>query len=155
MYERILVCLDGSDLAEQILPYIEEQADCFGKIILLFVVPTPEVTLPLGVPGTPGITIRTEGILKHFQKELEEAPRYLERMAQPLKNIGADVECVVLQGTPGEAIVDYARDNKVGLIAIATHGHSGLRSVLVGSTAEYVMRNSGSPLLVITPKKHK
>ncbi len=155
MYDKILVCLDGSDFAERILPYIEEEADCFKKVILLLVVLTPEVTLPLGVPGTPGVTIQTAGRLEHFQKELAEAPGYLERMAQHLKDIGMDVECVVLEGHPGEAIVDYAEDNGVRLIAIATHGRSGLRSVIVGSTAEYILRKSGLPVLMITPRSHK
>lgn len=155
MFEKILVCLDGSDLAEQILPVIEEEAVRFGKVILLRVVAMPEVTLPLGVPGAPGVSMHTEGMLEHFQKGLAEAPGYLEKMAQPLRARGADVECVVLEGIPGEAIVSYAKDNGVGIIAVATHGHSGFRSVILGSTAAYVLKNSGLPILMVSPVKHK
>jgi len=155
MYEKILVCLDGSSLAEQILPCIEREIDCFKKIIFLLVVPTPEVNLPLGVPGAPGLTVHTDSMIKHFQEELGKSPDYLERMAQPLRDNGADVECVILEGTPGEAIVSYARDSEVGLIAVATHGLSGLRSVVVGSTAGYILKNSGLPVLMITPEKNQ
>lgn len=155
MFEKILVCLDGSPLAEQILPYILAESDCLGKVIMLKVLLPPETSLPLGVPGAPGIPVHTESMLERFLKELEEAPAYLEQKAQSLRKKGLDVECVVLQGRPGETIVNYAKDNKVKLIAIATHGHSGLRQIAIGSTAEFVLRNSGLPLLLVTPKKQR
>jgi len=153
MFDKVLVCLDGSALAEEILPYIAGDSRSFGKIILLKVIATPKVDLPLGVPGeTPG-PVQTKAMLEHLQKELEETPDYLELKAQPLRDKGLDVECVVLQGTPTQAIIDYAHDNDIGLIAIATHGHSGLRHITLGSTAEYVLKHAGLPLLMVTPKK--
>jgi len=155
MFEKVLVCLDGSPLAEQILPYILAESSCFGKVIMLKVLLPPETSLPLGVPGAPGVPVHTEGMFEHFLKELEETPTYLEEKAQLLRKKGLDVECVVLQGRPGETIVNYAKDNKVKLIAIATHGHSGLRQIAIGSTAEFVLRNSGMPLLLLTPKKQR
>jgi len=155
MFEKVLVCLDGSPLAEQILPYVLAESDCWGKVIMLKVLTPPEATLPLGVPGAPGVPVHTESMLERFMKELEEAPAYLEEKAQPLRKKGLDVECVVRQGRPGETIVNYAKDNKVKLIAIATHGHSGLRQITIGSTAEFVLRNSGLPLLLVTPKKQR
>ena len=153
MFEKILVCLDGSPLSEQIVPKVMEESRSFGKVVLLRVVPNPDTALPIGVPGAPGVTMRTDVMLKAFQEELAEAPKYLEKLAQPLRDKGVDVECVVLQGRANENIVEYARDNQVGLIAMATHGHGGLRRVIFGSTAEYVLRNSGLPVLVIRPKE--
>jgi nucleotide-binding universal stress UspA family protein len=94
-------------------------------------------------------------MLERLQQQMEEAPAYLEAKAQPLRDKGLDVECVVLQGIPSEAIIDYARDNQVGLIAIATHGHSGLRQIALGSTAEYLLKHSGLPVLMITPGKKR
>ncbi|MFC1918268.1 universal stress protein [Chloroflexota bacterium] len=153
MFEKILICLDGSETAEQILPYISAESDCFGKVIILKVVDTSAVNLPLGVPGQSGVPIHTQAMSKRFQEELSEMPAYLEKMAQPLRDKGLEVEGVILQGIPSQAIVAYANDNDVVLIAIATHGHSGLRQVAMGSTAEYVMKHCGLPVLLVTPKK--
>ena len=153
MFEKILVCLDGSHLSEQIMPYIMEEAHCFGKVILLRVLSTPEATLPLGVPGVPGAPFHTEPMLQAFEKEVAEAPAYLERLAQLLCEKGLEVECVILQGMASEAIVNYARANGVKLIALATHGHGGLRRTLFGSTAESILRNSGLPVLVMRPRE--
>jgi nucleotide-binding universal stress UspA family protein len=66
--------------------------------------------------------------------------------------MGIDVECVVIIGNPGESIVDYANKNKVDLIAIATHGRSGIKRMIFGSVTEYVIKNSRLPILLIKPK---
>ena len=153
MFEKVLVCLDGSPLAEEVLPYIAAER-CLGRVILVRVVAPPEVNLPIGIPGETLAPVSTGARLERFQKELEEAPAYLEAKAQPLRDGGLDVETVVLQGTPSQAIIEYARDNGVTLIAIATHGHSGFRNITLGSTAEYVLRHSGLPVLLLTPHKH-
>jgi nucleotide-binding universal stress UspA family protein len=134
------------------LPYIQAESKCFGKLILLKVLATPAINLPLGIPGEASGPMLTGAMLERFKKEMEETPPYLEARAQPLRERGLDVECVVLQGRPSEAIIDYARDNGVQLIAIATHGHSGLRQIAMGSTAEYVLRHAGLPVLLVTPK---
>lgn len=155
MFEKILVCLDGSILAEQILPYILAESRRLGKVILLRVLATPEYDLPIGVPGAPGGTIHTAGMLERFDKAAKEAPGYLELLAQPLRAAGIDVENIILEGVPSEAIINYAGLNGVTLIALATHGHSGIRQVIVGSTAESLLRHSGLPVLMITPKKHR
>jgi nucleotide-binding universal stress UspA family protein len=153
MFKKVLVCLDGSPLAEQILPYIAGDSRSFKKIVLLKVIPRPGVHIPFGVPGETAGPLQTKNMLEHFEKDLEETPDYLEGKAQPLRDIGLDVECVVLEGAPTETIIDYAHDNDIGLIAIATHGHSGLRHITLGSTAEYVLKHSGLPLLMVTPQK--
>lgn len=152
MFENVLVCLDGSPLSEQILPYIVGEGRSFHQVTLLRVVANPDTAVPIGVPGAPGVPVHTETMLQAFQKELAAAPDYLERLAQPLRDKGLFVRCVVLQGSANEVIVNYAKGNAVTLIAIASHGHGGLRRVIFGSTAEYVMRNSGLPLFVIRPR---
>jgi len=151
MFEKILACLDGSPLAEQILPHLIGGG--FGKVILLKVVDTSVINLPIGVPGGPAIPVRTKSMEKRFQDELSRMPDYLEKLAQPLRDKGLDVECVVLQGIPSETIITYAKENKVNLIAMATHGHSGLRQVVMGSTVEYVVKHGGLPVLLVTPQK--
>jgi nucleotide-binding universal stress UspA family protein len=155
MFEKVLVCLDGSPLAEQILPYIAGDSRSFKKIVLLKVIASPGLGLPIGVPGEASGPVQTKSMLEHMEREIEETPAYLESKAQPLREMGMDVECVVLQGAPTRTIIEYAHDNNFGLIAIATHGHSGLRHITLGSTAEYVLKNSGIPLLMVTPMKSR
>jgi nucleotide-binding universal stress UspA family protein len=154
MFEKVLVCLDGSALAEVILPYIAGESGSLSKIVLLQVVAPPGINLPLGVPGETIGTIRSNAAMSRFQKELEEATPYLESKAQPLREQGLDVECVVLEGAASQAITEYARDNEISMIAVATHGYTGLRHITLGSTAEYILKHSGLPVLMVTPFKH-
>jgi nucleotide-binding universal stress UspA family protein len=155
MFEKVLVCLDGSPLAEQILPYIAGDHKKFKKVVLLKVIATPGVNIPIGVPGETAGNVQTQAMLDHVKKEIEETPDYLESKAQPLRKMGLKVDCVVLEGVPTTTIIDYAHDNNFGLIAIATHGHSGLRHIIMGSTAEYILKNTGLPLLMVTPQKKR
>ena len=153
MFEKVLVCLDGSPLAEGILPHISGESKSIGKVILVKVLAPPELNLPIGIPGETLAPVSTSARLQHFQKEMEEAPVYLESKAQLLRDAGLDAEAVVLQGVPSQAIIEFAHDNDVTLIAIATHGHSGFRNITLGSTAEYVLRHSGLPVLLVSPRK--
>jgi nucleotide-binding universal stress UspA family protein len=154
MFDKILVCLDGSPLAEEILPYIIEESIHFSEIVLLTVVNPPVVELPIGVPGGELGPLQTKKMLKNFRDALtKDAPEYLERQAEPLRAKGLEVETVVLEGTPAKAIMDYAAENGVTMLAIATHGHGNLRELTVGSTAEYILKHSGLPVLMVTGKR--
>ncbi|MEJ2046821.1 MAG: universal stress protein [Dehalococcoidia bacterium] len=162
MFEKILVCLDGSSLAEQIIPYATEEATHFkSKLILLRVFefssgyPTGhgdsewEAGMPPSHAHTP--TPPTSRI-----KEEDEAKEYLESVAQPLRKKGLEVECITVQAgheKVGEPIVRYAHNHDMGLIALATHGASGFRRMMFGSIADYVLKNSELPLLVVKPKE--
>jgi nucleotide-binding universal stress UspA family protein len=155
MFEKVLVCLDGSVLAEQILPYIAGDSKKFKKIVLLKVIAPPGIVIPIGVPGETAGPVQTKSMLDHVKKEMEETPDYLEAKAQPFRKMGLKVECVVLEGIPTTTIIDYAHDNNIGLIAIATHGYSGLRHITMGSTAEYILKHAGLPVLMVTPQKQR
>ncbi len=152
MFERILVCLDGSKLAEQILPYAAEQARRFGGgLVLLRVVTVPSsayMTSATGIPAQTGEFIREE-----FKRQEADIRTYLESIAQSLREDGVEAECVVPgPAHVGRAIVRYARENAIDLICIATHGHSGLGRVVFGSVADHVLRQAGLPILVIRPQ---
>jgi nucleotide-binding universal stress UspA family protein len=153
MFEKVLVCLDGSPLAEEMLPRIAGESKTIGKVVLVKVLAPPELNLPIGIPGETLAPVSTSARLQHFRKEMDEAPAYLEAKAQTLRDNGLNVETAVLQGVPSQTIIDFARDSGVTLIAIATHGHSGFRNITLGSTAEYVLRHSGLPVLLVSPRK--
>lgn len=155
MFEKVLVCLDNSPEAEEILPYIYSEGRSFSKIVFLTVVHQPGITLPIGIPGENIGTVQTKTMLNDFKRRLDEAPGYLEEKAKPLHEQGIDVETVVLEGNPTESIVNYIKENGITLLALSTHGHSGFREIALGSTAEYLLRNASIPLMLVTPKKKK
>ena len=152
MFDRIMVCLDGSGAAEEILPYVIDEALAHGsQVILLRVVSLPEITIPIGIPGEPGIPMYTERAAQHTMDEETEADDYLRRIAEPMLENDLNVECVVLPGLAGETIINYARENDCKLVAIATHGHGGVRRMVLGSTADFVLHHSSVPILIVRP----
>jgi nucleotide-binding universal stress UspA family protein len=152
MFEKILVCLDGSRLAEQILPYVSEQAKRFNsKIVFLqaYMVPNREFAAV-----TPGGPVASPQLLQQEDERLKnEAASYLETVAEPLRENGLDVACVVLNGVAGDVILGYTQNEPVDLIALSTHGRSGLGRIVFGSVADQVLRESGLPILVIKPQE--
>lgn len=153
MFDNIIVCLDGSELAEQILPYAVEEAVKFNsKLVLLHVIPDPLMITP-GIPGAEGGPVVTSGMVEHMQNEREETAEYLQQKAQLLRGQGLKVETILLQGSPGKTIVVYSNENNIDLIAIATHGRSGLGRVVFGSVADHILRHSGLPILIINPRE--
>ncbi len=136
MFDRILVCLDGSEIAAQVLPYARVQAVQFSsELHLLSVIEKSGREREGGQPDNPGITA------------------YLNRIAEPLRKEEIEVHCATVEGTAGEAILDYAEQNEIDLIAMATHGHSGLKRAVLGSVAGFVLRGSGLPILIIRPRE--
>jgi len=150
MLEKILVCLDGSDPAERILDYVTaDAASLTGKVVLIRVIPLPETTIPLNIPGSPAVPVSTRGAVERTITEENEATDYLKRKARTLKTRGLDVDYVVIAGSAGETIVKYAQENECTLIALATHGHGGFRRFALGSTADYVVHHADIPVLTV------
>jgi nucleotide-binding universal stress UspA family protein len=148
MFNKILVCLDGSKLAEQVLPYAIEQALRFkSQLVLLSVI----------VPATSNSTVWEPAPQELVEKQAEAekaAEAYLKNIINRLsEEKGLRAEYLTLEGLVAETIVEYAQKNKVDLIAIATHGLGGLRRLAFGSVADFVLRNSNVPLLVIRPNE--
>jgi nucleotide-binding universal stress UspA family protein len=154
MFERILVCLDGSELAEQILPYAVEQAQrCGSRLVLLRVVSSSKTVAAAG-SGPPSHTTEI-GDEQAMKAESEATKVYLQSVTQSLQQRGLNVEWLMLQGAAGYVIVSCAVNNDIDLIAIATHGRSGLKRAVFGSVADYVLRESGLPILLIKPQEVK
>jgi len=150
MFKNILVCLDGSVLAEQILPYMEAQALQFNsKITLLQVVPLP--TDSVVEAGATYINAPMQD--KQTQINFNKASAYLEAINRKKSDKGITYETRIIKAQHvGKAIVDHAKENHIDLVGMATHGHGGLGQLVFGSTFEYVLRESGLPILVIKPR---
>lgn len=154
VFNKILVPLDGSRLAEAVLPYAVELATSFrGRILILQVVPpTSQV---VGLTGAtdlgPIVTTDFDAISATLEAELQKAESYLKTVGAKLEGQGVQVERKVRQGPAGPAIVQCAREEKVDIIALSTHGRSGLGRLVFGSIADHVLRRSGLPILLIKP----
>jgi nucleotide-binding universal stress UspA family protein len=152
MFEKMLVCLDGSELSEQILPYALRQAQLFhSEVVLLHVLSEPFFQMP-GVPGAPGYPVQTDGMVKQNAEDTIKANKYLNHIALSFRKLALQVTSITLEGPAGEMIVKYAQDNKMNLIALATHGRSGISRAVMGSVADHVIRKTNLPLLLIKPQ---
>jgi nucleotide-binding universal stress UspA family protein len=149
MFRRILICLDGSSLSEQVLPYAIEQAVHFKSQLVLL-----RIIMPLtATPAVAGPI--TEGMVEKEAEAKKAAEAYLVKLAQKLsREKKLKVESLVLEGLVAETIIEYAHDrnNKIDLIAIATHGKGGLKRFVFGSVADFVLRHSDVPMLLVRPQ---
>lgn len=147
MYKKVLVPLDGSKLAECVLPHVESIVKGCGAGSVVFLRAVPE-----GSPGSRGSTFFTEREWQQIEASGEAGARdYLERVTRELKWDGVNIRSEVVPGNPGEAIAGYAARNGVDLIVIATHGRSGLSRMTLGSVADRVLRSVSVPVLMVRP----
>ncbi|MEO6165828.1 MAG: universal stress protein [Candidatus Binatia bacterium] len=142
----IVVPLDGSDLAEGVLPMVEELA----KKLDLEVVLMRAFAIPYGAYST-GDGFYDPVNLEAFLARLrEETFDYLERKTAHLKRNGlAKVSFVAKEGLSADEIIKFARETPANLVAMSTHGRSGVKRWVLGSVTETVVRHSGDPVLVL------
>ncbi len=141
MYNRILVALDGSQLSESILPYARFFAKTLKIPVELLHVIDPETLMP-SVVAQHG---RYHDILT---AEREYGSDYLKKVATSFSGSPA-VDCCVEIGKPAEVIVDRAAAHAGALIAIATHGRSGVKRWVLGSVADKVLHAAANHLLLV------
>ena len=125
MWEKILVPLDGSNLAELALPYAEELATAFSSEVVLVYVSEP-----------------AESQYRHMHQ------LYMEEVAKQLKAV-KKVSPVVVSGKPAKEIIGYVEKNDVGLVIMTSHGRSGILSWATGSIASKLLHAAEVPLLLI------
>ena len=144
--KRILLPLDGSELAEVALPYIEELAVAVkAEVILLQVVP-----LHYDIALAEGYTSHLDRISEEYIRHASAAARdYLNAIKEKLMKKGITAHSEVVTGSPGEKIIDCARENDVDLIVMSTHGRSGIGRWLLGSVADKVLHAADRPVLLV------
>ncbi len=154
MEEKIVVPLDGSKLAECVLPHVEELAkSCSTKEIIL-------VTVTERIAGHTRVTrfaqpvgpLPPEPVLKVpvvIGKKQRQGQRYLNRIAKGLQKEGIKVRTEVLLGNPAEEIASFAEHDGADLIVMASHGRSGPSRWAYGSVTDKVFRASCVPVLMI------
>jgi len=141
MYKKILVPLDGSELAKTALDQAEKLAKTFDAEIILFqVVPfmpiygSPELVTPLIVD----------------EKQKEAAEKYLGNLAEEIKKKGFRVTATVQTGQQvAVEIIDFAKESAADLIVMNTHGRSGITRWVLGSVALKILTRAETPILLI------
>jgi nucleotide-binding universal stress UspA family protein len=141
--QRLIVPLDGSELAEAALPYAEAVVQLLGGSLHLFAVIAPE---PGGIFAlAPEIRAQTE------QWQCQATTAYLETLVRQSRERGvvADAETVV--GNPTDEILAVAERQGATMVVMATHGRGGVQRLYLGSVADKVMRTAHQPTLLISP----
>lgn len=153
MYERILVPLDGSKVGEAALPYVEELISSLKPELKV------EVTLFRVVSSLTYYVVAGEASARvpYTETELEvikqKAVEYLEKTGENLKSKGATVKAKVSTGSAAMEIIKAADEINAGLIAMSTHGRSGLGRWAFGSVTDRVLREASVPVFMVRAPK--
>jgi len=142
MYKKIVVPLDGSELAERALPYAEELAEKFSSEVVLL-----NVRRPSEDPAHPEHRAYLSEMLATTEQNIKKSPSL-----PPEEKVKVDSDIIGASGLlthPAEEILDYAEANDIGLIIMTTHGRTGIKRWALGSTAEKVVRASKCPVLLV------
>ena len=146
MYNTVLVPLDGSKRAETILPHIEDIALRYkAKVIFLSVIEQPHT-----IVAPDGIYIPHQDVLNKQQEETEE---YLHQRQQEFVADGLEAKIRITVGRVVDEVIRIAEEENADLIAMASHGRSGLARVFYGSVAAGVLHRVDRPLLLVRAEK--
>ncbi len=152
MYKRLLVPVDGSDLAEIVLPHVE--AICSGhgieEVIFLNVIEPFTAAIPGG-----DLYVNEEDARRIRERHHGEAQKYMDGLRVKLGHLGAIAKFEIENGKTEEKIIEVAMDRQVDLIIIATHGRSGISRWVMGSIAQRILHWSCVPVLIVRPPECK
>ncbi len=156
MYQKILVPLDGSKLAEIVLPHVEKiAAESDSNVILTTVTEritaqSYNVKIGLNSGSVPNLVpvVKMPAAIGKMQRQ---GQRYLDRIAKRLTKKGLRVETSVLLGRPADEIRSFAEEQGVDLIIMSSHGRSGRSKWALGSISDKMLRASEVPMLLVKP----
>jgi nucleotide-binding universal stress UspA family protein len=147
LFEKILVPLDGSARAEAILPTVESLALEFDSRLVLVHVIDPGSNLMSPHGSHPDVSIELS------RQKKEEMVGYLAGKKGEFREKGVETETVLAQGPVVETIIHTAVEHDVDLIAMASHGRTGLQRVFYGSVAAGVLQSVDRPLLLVRSRR--
>lgn len=152
MKKQILVPLDGSQLAEMILPHAAAYARANACTLDLLHVVSP----PTAINSSAWSMAPSVEIWREWENEVESGKHYIEVIADRVRKLGIEARTFVMEADPAICIVSFALDHpEVVLVAMSTHGRSGIKRLVLGSVAEQVLHSSPVPLLVLHPSHEK
>lgn len=139
MYKNILVPLDGSRLAESVLPHVAAISKAFNSKTTLIRVLEPELLQDLEQPVDP----------LNWKIAQVEADSYLENVSGRLADLGVHVETLVMEGQAANRIVGYALQQPIDLIILSSHGKSGLTRWNISSVTRKIIQNSHRSIMIV------
>ena len=143
MYKKILVPLDGSPLAEAVLPHAELLAKTQHAEIILLRVPNAPA---------PEVFVRDPAMASMIRKDAEnEAIEYVNNQAVALKKENIKVSVMIQNGPVPDTILEVAEQMQADLIAMSTHGRTGIRRWLLGSVADKIVHHAHIPVMLVHP----
>ena len=145
-FRKILLPLDGSALGEAALPYVAELATVTGAEVILFQVVTLHHDIALADSYSSNLGRISED---YTTRAVASANQYLDQVRERLTGRGIAVRSEVEVGFPAERLIAYARDNDIDVIAMSTHGRSGVGRWLLGSVADKVLHAANKPVLLV------
>jgi len=161
VYKRILLTHDGSELAEAATEHAATLAKATGAPVLLLQVidsvaqilaQTASLAAEPAAAGAIAANVAEEAV----QAQQAAAQKNLEALQAALERAGvAKVETMIMEGSPGDAVVSCAEEHGCDLIVIATHGRSGIKRAILGSVADHVVRHTrNAAVLLVRSKDH-
>ena len=157
MYRNAIVTTDGSDTAAAALPHVARVVDPAGTVTVVEVI--DEIGRVLARTTPAGFDLAGMGALdaeiaeQIVAAQREEAEKHLADARAVLEGAGLKhVETVILEGLPGDCVVDEVGRRKVDVVVMSTHGRSGIRRTVLGSVADHVLRHLDDvPVLLVHP----
>ena len=145
MYHKIMVPLDGSELAECVLPHIEAFISQCQILTIIFI----RVIESISPAGAGKYAINLKKLEFREAEKKVSAEKYLKKTISRLTPGETNIETEVLEGRAADRLADYAENNDIDLILMATHGCSGVSRWVRGSVADRILRAASMPVLMV------
>jgi len=149
MYQRIMVPLDGSELAECVLPHVESIAKGCGVKSVIFVGVVEPIQFTGGGADAAGYFLKDEDLRQMEVSRQSAVEDYLQQTMSRLNYDGVNLQSEVIRGKAAESLAEYAEKNEIDLIVMATHGRSGISRWVVGNVADRIIRSACVPVLLV------
>lgn len=151
---KVLLPLDGSEFGRQIVQVVRQYLKPDENELVLLRVAIPlrmAETAPTTLAAKTGTPVRYVWTTQEREMHRAEIEQDLEREAAPLRALGYQATTEVLFGEPAQEICEYVNSAKINLVAMTTHGRTGLRRLVLGSVADSVLRAANVPVLLWRP----
>jgi len=147
MYKKIMVPLDGSELAECVFPHLEAIVKGCRSPEVIVVQAVEPLSVPYGREVAQFTSLEQVKAFETHQKV--EAEKYLKGIVARLRKAGVNARADLVYGKAGETLSDYVPKNKIDLVIIATHGRSGVSRWVWGSVADRLIHSINVPVLMV------
>ena len=149
-FGRIVVPVDGSEMAEEALPHASHLGKAMGLVVeLVRAIPSMEEYGRFSMLGPASLVSQAPTYAEYRAIVEKDAEDYLAQVSERLKQEGVMTDWRVLQGPAAAAIIDHSVASEDALLVMTTHGRSGVARMVLGSVAERVVRQSGEPVLLV------